>query len=85
MVELVKRNFTASLQWLQIYMCGSVFKSQSLNWSDTLIFLSLECEDEDEDKDEDEDFEDKDEDEDEEFEERRPFQGKRYFCIVSFT
>jgi hypothetical protein len=58
-----------------------VFKSQSLNWSDTLIFLSLECEDED--KDEDEDFEDKDEDE--EFEERRPFQGKRYFCIVSFT
>lgn len=81
MVEFVKRNFTASLQWLQIYMCGSVFKSQSLNWSDTLIFLSLECEDEDEDKDEDEDFEDKDE----EFEERRPFQGKRYFCIVSFT
>jgi len=81
MVEFVKRNFTASLQWLQIYMCGSVFKSQSLNWSDTLIFLSLECEDED--KDEDEDFEDKDEDE--EFEERRPFQGKRYFCIVSFT
>ena len=81
MVEFVKRNFTASLQWLQIYMCGSVFKSQSLNWSDTLIFLSLECEDED--KDEDEDFEDKDKDE--EFEERRPFQGKRYFCIVSFT
>lgn len=81
MVEFVKRNFTASLQWLQIYICGSVFKSQSLNWSDTLIFLSLECEDED--KDEDEDFEDKDEDE--EFEERRPFQGKRYFCIVSFT
>jgi hypothetical protein len=81
MVEFVKRNFTASLQWLQIYICGSVFKSQYLNWSDTLIFLSLECEDED--KDEDEDFEDKDEDE--EFEERRPFQGKRYFCIVSFT
>ncbi len=72
MVEFVKRNFTASLQWLQIYMCGSVFKSQSLNWSDTLIFLSLECEDEDKDEDED-------------FEERRPFQGKRYFCIVSFT
>ncbi len=85
MVEFVKRNFTASLQWLQIYMCGSVFKSQSLNWSDTLIFLSLECEDEDKDEDKDKDEDEDFEDEDEEFEERRPFQGKRYFCIVSFT